>query len=479
MAFGLGSLVGAIHLGLLMKKMSDLCILVKIFNPKESSSMKYFSCWAVVVTAAILTGCGGASPGRGDLKKDPATVVTLSVTTITAGAQANGLIRLTGPAQCDVRVIALDYHTVGVRDEMSNSTGVMLVPQGDAPACQGPFPLLTYARGTEMNKSRTLADPTDSETALLTAVYAAHGYAVVAPDYLGYAGSSYGFHPYLHADSQATTLVDAIRAARHAAGKLGISLSSKVMLSGYSQGGHASMSAHRAIERQHAGEIKVAGGAHLSGPYNLSAALSHPDAFVGYQFFVPLLVTSWQKIYGDLYSNVASVFQPPYAGSIEDLLPNPTLTKDTLLTEGRLPGFRGESPNQVRDALFVPAFIRDVQTNAQNPLMQSARRNDLLGWNPIAPTLLCSGSGDPTVLPSLHQKTLMADFQSRGVTTVKSVDVDPQIRTMFGSPPQDPAEAAQYFGRYHGTLAPPICAAVAKCFFDQIKTGLSNACRPS
>jgi hypothetical protein len=83
------------------------------------------------------------------------------------------------------------------------------------------------------------------------------------------------------------------------------------------------------------------------------------------------------------------------------------------------------------------------------------------------------------VLPSLHQKTLMADFQSRGVTTVKSVDVDPQIRTMFGSPPQDPAEAAQYFGRYHGTLAPPICAAVAKCFFDQIKTGLSNTCRPS
>lgn len=441
--------------------------------------MKQLAWWTVALSAALLSACGGNAPDRGALKKDPVTVTTLPVTAITTAAQASGLVRLTGPAQCDVRVVALDFHTAGVRNDMSNSTGVMLVPQGDAPACQGPFPLLAYARGTEVNKARTLADPADSETGLLTAVYAAQGYAVVAPDYLGYAGSGYSFHPYLHADSQASTLVDAIRAARHAAAGAGVKLSGQVMLSGYSQGGHAAMSAHRAIERDHVGEITLAGGAHLAGPYNISAALQAPQAFAGYQFFVPLLITSWQKIYGDLYTNAGVVFQSPYAASIDTLLPHPVLTYETLITEGRLPGLQGETPDQVRDALLQPAFVRDVQTNASNPLLQAARRNNLLGWSPRAPTLLCSGGADPTVLPSQHQNVLMADFQARGVTTVKAVDVDPQIRAAFGPPPQDPAGAARYYSQYHGTLAPPVCAAVAKCFFDQFRSGVGNSCGPA
>lgn len=447
--------------------------------------MKRFAWWALVLNVALLSACGGnapdrgASKDRGALKTDPVTLTTLPVTTITAAAQTSGLVRLTGPAQCDVRVVALDFHTAGVRNDMSNSTGVMLVPQGDAPACQGPFPLLAYARATEVNKARTLADPADSETALLTAVYAAQGYAVVAPDYLGYAGSGYSFHPYLHADSQATTLVDAIRAARHAAANAGLRLSGQVMLSGYSQGGHAAMSAHRAIERDHVGEITLAGGAHLAGPYNISAALQAPQAFAGYQFFIPLLITSWQKLYGDLYTNAAAAFQEPYSASIDNLLPHPVLTYETLLTDGRLPGQQGETPDQVRDALLRPEFVRDVQTNASNPLMLAARRNNLLGWSPRAPTLLCSGSADPTVLPAQHQNVLMADFQARGITTVKAVDVDPQIRAAFGPPPQDPSGAARYYSQYHGTLAPPVCAAVAKCFFDQFRSDAGTVCRPS
>ena len=38
---------------------------------------------------------------------------------------------------------------------------------------------------------------------MLAAMYAAQGYAVVATDYLGYAKSTFPYHPYLHADSEA------------------------------------------------------------------------------------------------------------------------------------------------------------------------------------------------------------------------------------------------------------------------------------
>ena len=50
-------------------------------------------------------------------------------------------------------------------------------------------PLLTYAKGTDVQKPRTLANPSDSETFSLIAMFAAQGYAVVATDYLGFAKS--------------------------------------------------------------------------------------------------------------------------------------------------------------------------------------------------------------------------------------------------------------------------------------------------
>ena len=195
-------------------------------------------------------------------------------------------------------------------------------------------------------------------------MYAAQGYAVVATDYLGFAKSSYAYHPYLHADSEASSVIDSIRAARNAAAAVGASLSGKVMLTGYSQGGHSSMAAHRAAERDNAAEINVVAGAHLAGPYNLSGSLKVPGAIAGYQFFVPYIITSWQKVYGNVYSDVNAVFKTPYAKTIQTLLPSPTMNYTTLVTSGSLPGAAGETPDQARDALFQPAFLTALQTDS-------------------------------------------------------------------------------------------------------------------
>jgi len=57
-------------------------------------------------------------------------------------------------------------------------------------------------------------------------------------------------------------------------------------------------------------------GAHLAGLYNLSGSFKLPDAMAGDQFFVSFIVTACQKVYGDVYSNVNTVFRQPYAGTI-------------------------------------------------------------------------------------------------------------------------------------------------------------------
>lgn len=424
--------------------------------------------------AVMLTACGGSDSGdnRGTLLETPQLLATVTAAQVDAGTASSGLQPLSGKAKCDVQVISLNYATVGVNLEEANSSGVMLVPAGTC--ASNSLPLVAYAKGTDVQKPHTLANPNDPETFLLMAMYAAQGYAVVATDYLGFAKSTYSYHPYLHADSEASSVIDSIRAARRTASSRNINLSGKVMLTGYSQGGHSSFAAQRAIERDLAGEIGVVAGAHLAGPYNLSGSFKLTNAIAGYQFFVPYLVTAWQKVYGNIYSNVNQAFKTPYASYIENLLPNPTLNYTTLVTSGTLPGGPAVTPNQARDAVFQPAFITDSQTNPNNALFQAAKRNDLLGWNPKARTLLCGGAGDPTVPPAVHRDVAQADFSSRGLTNVTSVDVDPQVQAVYGvsgRAPTDPTSAAfaTYYGNYHGIYEPPFCHVAARAVFDALK----------
>ncbi len=412
---------------------------------------------SLISIAALLAGCGGSDPSNGALKEDPVLLATLTK----AQLDGSGLLALSGPAKCDVKVFGLHYITPGVKGEVSNASGVLLLPSGAD--CGVSAPLVAYAKGTDVQKPRTLANPADSETGLLAAMYAGQGYAVVATDYLGFAKSTYSFHPYLHADSEATSVIDSIRAARQAIPAMGGSLNGKVMLTGYSQGGHASMAAHRAIEKSLSSEINVVAGAHLAGPYNLSGSMKLPDAIAGYQFFVPYLITAWQKIYGNLYSNVTDAFKSPYANGIESLLPSATLNYTTLVTSGKLPGINGETPNQARDALFQPSFTSDILTNPDNPTFLAAKKNDLLDWSPKSPTMLCSGSGDPTVPQAVHQSVMKAAFDAKGLTNVTSVDVHPFIEATYGPITLD------NIANYHGTYAPPFCHAQAKGLFDLVK----------
>jgi pimeloyl-ACP methyl ester carboxylesterase len=422
-----------------------------------------------VAAAALLAACGGSDNNdwRGALVEDPATLTTLTAAQINAGTASSGLAALSGQAKCDVRVVALNYRTPGAKNEETNASGVLLVPAG-ACAAQS-HPLVAYAKGTDVQKPRTLANPTDSETVLLAAMYAAQGYAVVATDYLGFAKSGYAYHPYLHADSEASSVIDSIRAARKAAAAQNFSLNGKVVLTGYSQGGHSSMAAHREIERSNASEINVVAGAHLAGPYNLSGSMKLPNAIAGFQFFVPYIVNSYQKVYGNIYTNASQVYNAPYASYIENLLPSPTLTYTTLVTTGQLPGGPTVTPDQARDLVFNTAFTTDVRTNDNNPLVVAAKKNDLLDWTPKARTLLCGGSGDPTVPTAVHMTVAKAAFDAKGATTVSTVDVDPFIRAAFGTGglvPTDPVGQATYFGNYHGTYEPPLCHAQAKAVFD-------------
>ena len=67
-----------------------------------------------------------------------------------------------------------------------------------------------------------------------------------------------------------------------------------------------------------------------------------------------------------------------------------------------------------------------------------------------------------------------ADFASRNLTNVTTVDVDAAVQAAFGvngAAPTDPASAAfaTYYASYHGTYVPPLCHAQARAVFDTVR----------
>lgn len=408
---------------------------------------------AAIAAAVLLAACGSDDPqvSRGELVSDQ-HLVTLPRTAIDASTAASGAQALAGVARCGVNLRKIVHTTTAPDGTQSRASAALLTPVVDG-TCSGPFPLVAYNRGTEVLKARTLANPTDPETGALAAFFAAQGYVVVATDYLGYADSTLNYHPYLHAESQASTTIDSIRAARQALSSLGIPMSSKLFLTGYSQGGHASMATHRAIEADASLGLTVTAAGPMSGPYDLtdsflSSLAALPSGTGGSPVFTTMALTSFQRVYGNVYASPADYYKAPYVTGIETLLPGATPFND-LFTTGRLPVLLND--------LITPALVTAMNTTSSG-VRQAADRNTLIGWRPAAPVLLCGGARDPVVLFRNTIRSAQSIAQLGG--SVEVVDVE-QVPAFAAALP--PANATpQQLANYHGGVVPPLCMTVVR-----------------
>jgi predicted dienelactone hydrolase len=154
-----------------------------------------------VIAAAALTACGSdsttpsptTSETRGTLyQTPPVRIASLDAATLNAelAASSSGaqLLQLTGAPACGVDFYYLKFWTLDDTGSATLSSGALMVPTGAAPACSGPRPIVLYAHATQTNKLFNIAnisDPTNTEGALIAAMFAAQGYIVVAPNYAG------------------------------------------------------------------------------------------------------------------------------------------------------------------------------------------------------------------------------------------------------------------------------------------------------
>ena len=494
---------------------------------------------AMVVGAVVLGGCGNddkksavapAAPVRGELlETPPAKVVTFTpeALLILLGGSDLGkqLLELSYTPRCTIDVHQIKYQTVDPAAAVTPASGALMVPSGSDPACSGARPILLYAHGTSTDRNYNIADlstGTNSEGVLLAAVFAAQGYIVVAPNYVGYDSSTLGYHPYLNADQQSKDMIDALTAARSALPTASAPLTTdggKLFVSGYSQGGYVAMATHRAM--QSAG-MTVTASAPMSGPYALSA---FGDAILEGQVSASALVNLTLLTTSD-------VFEAKYAPTIDALLPSVTPVGD-LQTQGKLPGAAlfSSTPPDPSFAAFTPAtspatlapqfaqafgtdflisnayrlaYLQDAQaapdggfpvvsdglppSSPANELRQDLKTNDLRNWVPTAPVLLCGGNSDPTVF--FFNTQLMQSYWTANSPTPVPIIVDVDSAIAVGDPyggiktaftaAKDAVRVTAVLGgasdggdqavldAYHAGLVPPFCLGAVKPFFDSL-----------
>lgn len=435
--------------------------------------MKRFrNAFGAVAAAMLLAACGSdntqtsventSTTAHGTLVEDPPLrIASLDATTfsteLSGTASGQQLLALTGAPTCGVDFYYLKFYTTGAAGEVTMSSGAMMVPTGAAGTCSGGRPMVLYAHGTTTDKNYNIADITNTantEGDLVAAMFAAQGYIVVAPNYAGYDVSTLGYHPYLDAAQQSGEMLDILKAARTALPKTLTSSTSdngRLFVTGYSQGGYVAMATQKALQAANTPPTAMAGG---SGPYALEAFgdlifTGHVD--LGSTVFAPLLTTSYQHAYGNIYAATTDVYSSTYASGIDTLLPSATPIS-TLFTSGKLPQltlFDSAPPTTglpapVLGLLAVPtvnpavpatqiwaagfgepslitnnyrvSYVVDFATNPDGALLptptyglaaaaptQTLRNafytNDMRNgsWFPEAPTLLCGGENDPTV----------------------------------------------------------------------------------
>jgi len=144
----------------------------------------------------------------------------------------------------------------------------------------------------------------------------------------------------------------------------------------------------------------------------------------------------------------------------------------------------------VRNAYRL-GYLRDAQANPDggfptvesgqppaspaHPLRRALKRNDLRGWTPSAPVLLCGGSGDPTVY-WFNTELIARQWSSTVPATVLDVDA----ASTAGDPYRDYRNAfaaartalrlrsgeSAVLESYHAGLVAPVCLAAVRAFFD-------------
>ena len=328
-----------------------------------------------LLLAAALVACGGgdddpATPEQPPENSAPGALLSGSmVNTITpaqitqAFKDPESHIQSGIKPRYSVSSYRLNYVTTDKNGAKVTASGLVSVPVKAAGARS---PVLSYQHASTFRNNQAPSIKVEAVEPPL--VLASLGYIVVSPDYVGF-GASYGVeHPYLTSSPSSRAVIDMLSAAQTWRRQAGVVDNGQLFLAGYSEGGYATMAAHRAIHQQ-GGELKTQLQAAVpgAGPYDVQETLDEQLDRVR-KLFPPL----------------ALLIDPDHLSDASESVRNEVRR---LLLRQMVP----EDGDVRYQTLFMDRFLADDKAGI------AAEHSVHLGWAPSVPVYLFHGRGDLTV----------------------------------------------------------------------------------
>lgn len=221
----------------------------------------------LLVTATILLATTACSSSANTADADPDTAATTTTSIIAAPGELPEFYSVPMPLPTEPgtvikseKLVAPDvkgtvyrvmYVSTNVYDEPTAVTGLIVVPNGDAPA-EG-RKVVSWAHGTNGMADECAESLKPNSQAALGNILLDQGWIITATDYAG--EGTPGLHPYIAGIPAARNTIDIVRAARNMDD---VPASDDYVVWGHSQGGHTAMHANQ-IAPTYAPELNAQG----------------------------------------------------------------------------------------------------------------------------------------------------------------------------------------------------------------------------
>jgi acetyl esterase/lipase len=321
----------------------------------------------------------------------------------------------------DINLYRIRYETPGSDNLPDTASGLMvlpIVPSGTE------LPMVVYEHGTTSGPSDV---PSQLRGGFEVAMgYAAFGFITLAPDYLGL-GDSRGFHPYVHAATEASASLDMLNGGLEYLDTHEPDWNPNFLfLAGYSQGGHASMALHKMIEDFWSFVYPVTAATHMSGPYSISGVMRDlilSDQSYGTPAYIAYIMLGYNEVYGNLYNDIHEIFVEPYVTSIENFK-NGTINLTVL--NSQLIAALAASGDTINKRMFQDSIIDAITSQPKHPINVALNDNDVYNWAPSAPTRLYYCGSDEQV-PNENSIVAEATMQGLGALDVQAINLNPAL----------------------------------------------------
>lgn len=272
----------------------------------------------------------------------------------------------------NIRVYKITYKTIDTDNKPVTASGALVVPEN-----KNPMSLVSFQHGT-IREEKDAPSNFSTDQYLNAILSASSGNITVLPDYLGYGNSRQLNHPYEHGRSLATSARDMLRALReYDLLNDDFRANNKLFLSGYSEGGYATMALLKLLEEHHKDEFQVTAATVGAGAYNKSefarfvlesnVELTHLNSFLW-------VLETYNEVYG-INRPFSHYFNEPYAGIISagGVFANPQLNPQLL---------------------FKSKFREDILNGTDTLFINALTDNDNFDWKPATPLQLYHGTDD-------------------------------------------------------------------------------------